>query len=207
MKVLGLSKLLNIVAKNKFNLVREVTTPPFKYLNKFYGGVKMSKNKWFDEAFLPSLFEYALKTVGLCKNCKISDKQFNICRQNMDEVNCFDSDYRVNYSYYSYKWNDRNVIVTRHNNNYISFSFNSAETVQARQEEEQTRKAEKLAILEHIKQNPERLEKSLANKFSKLEKLKKELSEALDHEEDDDIISMIKDDISKLQKDIDFLMH
>ena len=43
MKVLGLSKLLNIAAKNKFNLVREVTTPPFKYLNKFYGGTYYGK--------------------------------------------------------------------------------------------------------------------------------------------------------------------
>ena len=167
----------------------------------------MPKNKWFDEVFLPSLFEYAQKTVGLCKNCKISDKQFNICRQNMEEVKCYDSDYRVNYSYYNYMWNDRNVIVTRHNNNYISFSFNSAEAAQARQEEEAERKAEKLAIFDRIKQNPERLEKSLANKFSKLEKLQNELSEVIDDEEDDDIIDMIKDDISKLQNDIDFLMH
>ena len=172
-----------------------------------YGGVKMSKNKWFNEVFLPSLFEYVKKTVGLCKNCKISDKQFNICRQNMEEVKCYDSDYRKSYSYYNYMWNDRNVIVTRHNNNYISFSFNSAEAAQARQEEEAEREAEKLAMYNRIKQNPERLEKSLSNKLAKLEKLKNELSEALDNEEDADIISMIKDDISKLQNDIDLLMH
>lgn len=165
------------------------------------------KNKWFDEIFLPSLFEYAKKTVGLCKNCKINDKQFNICRQNMEEVKCYDSDYRVNYSYYNYKWNDRNIIVTRHNNNYISFSLNSAETVQARQEEEAERQAEKMAMFNRIKQNPERLEKSLANKLVKLEKLKNELSEAIDDEEEADIIDSIKDDIAKLQKDINFLMH
>lgn len=167
----------------------------------------MPKNKWFDEVFLPSLFEYAQKIVGLCKNCKISDKQFNICRQNMEEVKCYDSDYRVNYSYYSYMWNDRQIIVTHHNNNYISFSFNSAEVAQARQEEEQARETEKLAMLERIKQNPERLEKSLAKKLAKLEKLKNELSEALDDEEEADIIDSIKDDISKLQEDIDYLMH
>ena len=167
----------------------------------------MPKNQWFDEVFLPSLFEYAQKSVGMCKNCKISDKQFNICRQNMEEVKCYESDYRINYSYYSYKWNDRQVIVTRHNNNYISFSFNSAEAAQARQEEEAERQAEKMAMLKRIKQNPERLEKSLANKLAKLEKLQNELSEALDDDEDDDIIDMIKDDISKLQEDIDFLMH
>ena len=62
----------------------------------------MPKNKWFDDVFLPSLFEYAQKNVGMCKNCKISDKQFNICRQNMEEVKCYDSDYCVNYSYYNY---------------------------------------------------------------------------------------------------------
>ena len=167
----------------------------------------MSKNQWFDEVFMPSLFEYTQKTVGLCKNCKISDKQFNICRQNMEEIKCYDSDYRVNYSYYNYMWNDRNIIVTRHNNNYISFSYNSAETAQARQEEEAEREAEKLVMFNRIKQNPERLEKSLANKLAKLEKLQNELSEVLDGEEDDDIIDMIKDDISKLQNDIDFLMH
>ena len=165
------------------------------------------KNKWFDEVFLPSLFEYAQKNVGLCKNCKISDKQFNICRQNMEEVKCYNSDYRVNYSYYSYMWNDRQVIVTRRNNNYISFSCNSVEAAQARQEEEAEKQAEKMAMLEHIKQNPERLEKSLAKKLAKLEKLQNELSEALDDEEEADIISMIKDDISKLQNDIDLLMH
>ena len=167
----------------------------------------MPKNKWFDEVFLQSLFEYAQKSVGLCKNCKISDKQFNICRQNMEEVKCYNSDYRVNYSYYSYMWNDRQVIVTRHNNNYISFSFNSAETAQAKQEEEAEREAERIAMFNRIKQNPERLEKSLANKLAKLEKLQNELSEALDDEEDDDIIECIKDDISKLQNDIDFLVH
>ena len=165
------------------------------------------KNKWFNEVFMPSLFEYALKTVGLCNNCKISDKQFNICRQNMEEVKCYDSDYRKSYSYYNYMWNDRNVIVTRHNNNYISFSFNSAEAAQARQEEEQAREAERIAMLERIKQNPKRLEKSLANKLVKLEKLQNELLEALDDDEDANIIDSIKDDISKLQKDIDFLMH
>lgn len=167
----------------------------------------MPKNKWFDKVFLPSLFEYAQKTVGLCKNCKISDKQFNICRQNMEEHNSYDVSYGTPYTYYSYVWNDRNVIVTRHNNNYISFSCNSAEAAQARQEEEAEKQAEKMAMLEHIKQNPERLEKSLANKLAKLEKLQNELSEALDDEEDDDIISMIKYDISKLQKDINFLMR
>ena len=167
----------------------------------------MSKNKWFDEVFMPSLFEYAQKTVGLYKNCKISDKQFYVCCQNMVEHNSYDASYGTPITYYDSVWNDRNVIVTRHNNNYISFSFNSAEIAQARQEEEAEREAEKLAMLERIKQNPERLEKSLANKLAKLEKLKNELSEALDDEEDDDIISMIKDDISKLQNDIDYLMH
>lgn len=164
-------------------------------------------SKWFDEVFLPSLFEYTQKSVGLCKNCKISDKQFNICRQNMEEIKCYDSEYRVNYSYFNYNWNDRNVIVTHHKNNYISFSLNSAEAAQARQEEEQTREAEKFAMFERIKQNPERLEKSLARKFEKLEKLQNELSEAIDDEEEDNIIDMIKNDISKLQNDIDFLMH
>ena len=167
----------------------------------------MPKNKWFDEVFLPSLFEYAQKTVGLCKNCKISDKQFNICRQNMEEVKCYDSDYRINYSYYNYMWNDRQVTVSRHNNAYINFSLSIAEDAQARQKEEQAREAERIAMFDRIKQNPERLEKSLAKKLAKLEKLQNELSEAIDDEEDDDIIDMIKDDISKLQNDIDFLMH
>lgn len=167
----------------------------------------MPKNKWFDKVFLPSLFEYAQKTVGLCKNCKISDKQFNICRQNMEEHSSYDVSYGTSHIYYSYMWNDRNVIVTRHNNNYISFSFNSAETAQARQEEEAERDAEKIAMFNRIKQNPERLEKSLTKKIAKLEKLQNELSEAFDDEEDDDIIECIKDDISKLQNDIDFLMH
>lgn len=167
----------------------------------------MPKNKWFDEVFLPSLFEYAEKTVGLHKNCKISDKQFYVCCQNMEEHNSYDVSYGTPHTYYSYVWNDRNVIVTRHNNNYISFSANSAETAQARQEEEAEKQAEKIAMYNRIKQNPERLEKSLAKKFAKLEKLQNELSEAIDDEEDADIIDSIKDDISKLQKDIDFLMH
>ena len=167
----------------------------------------MSKNKWFNDVFLPSLFEYAQKTVGLCKNCKISDKQFNICRQNMEEHSSYDVSYGTPHIYYSYMWNDRNVIVTRHNNNYISFSCNSAEAAQSKQEEEAEKQAEKIAMLNRIKQNPERLKKSLANKLAKLEKLKKELSEALDDEEDADIIDMIKYDISKLQEDIDYLMR
>ena len=167
----------------------------------------MPKNKWFDEVFLPSLFEYAQKTVGLCKNCKISDKQFYVCCQNMEEHNSYDINYGTPHTYYDYVWNDRNVIVTRYNNNYISFSANSAEAAQARQEEEAEREAEKMAMLERIKQNPKRLEKSLANKLAKLEKLQNELTEALDDDEEEDIISMIKDDISKLQNDIEFLMH
>ena len=167
----------------------------------------MPKNKWFDEVFLTSLFEYAQKTVGLCKNCKISDKQFNICRQNMEEYNSYDVSYGTPHTYYSYVWNGRNVIVTRHNNNYISFSLNSAEAAQARQEEEAEKQAEKIAMFNRIKQNPERLKKSLAKKFAKLEKLKNELSEAIDEEEESYIIDSIKNDISKLQNDINFLMR
>ena len=56
--------------------------------------------------------------------------------------------------------------------------------------------AERLEKLDHIKQNPERLEKSISRKFAKLEKLKNELSD----EEDADIINIIEDDIIKLQK-------
>ena len=125
----------------------------------------------------------------------------------MEEHNSYDVSYGTPFTYYSYVWNDRNVIVTRHNNNYISFSCNSAEATQARQEEETEKQAEKMAMLEHIKQNPERLEKSLTKKFVKLEKLQNELSEAIYDEKDDDIIDMIKDDISKLKNDINFLMH
>ena len=167
----------------------------------------MLKSQWFNDVFLPSLFEYAQKAVGLCESCKISDKQFNICRQNMEEVKCYDADYHKNYIYYRYTWNDRNIIVIRHKNNYISFSLNSPETVQAKQEEEAKKEIERIAMLNRIKRNPERLEKSLAKKFAKLEKLEKELSEAIDDEEEGDIIDMIKNDISKLQEDIDFLTH
>ena len=167
----------------------------------------MPKNKWFDEVFLPSLFEYVQKTVGLCKNCKISDKQFNICRQNMEEHNSYDVSYGTPHTYYSYVWNDRNVIVTRHNNNYISFSFNSAETAQARKEEDAERQAEKMAMLERIKQNPERLEKSLAKKLAKLEKLQNELSEAIDDEEESDIIDSIKNVFENKIKEIDLFWH
>ena len=166
----------------------------------------MPKNKWFDEVFLPSIFEYAQKTVGLCKNCKISDKQFDVCRRNMEEVKCYITDYRLNYIYCRYNWNDRDVIVSRHKNNYISFYLNSAEAAQARQEEEQAREAERLAMFDRIKQNPERLEKSLARKLSNLDELKSKLSEALDDEESDIVIDTLKNDISKIQEDIDYLM-
>ena len=167
----------------------------------------MPKNKWFDEVFLPSLFEYAQKTVGLCKNCKISDKQYSVCMDNMEAVKGYDSDYRISYTYYRYMLNDRQVTVSRHNDAFINFSLSTTEAAQARQEEEAERQAERIAMFNRIKQNPERLEKSLAKKFAKLEKLQNELSEAIDDEEDDDIIDMIKDDISKLQEDIDYLMH
>ena len=167
----------------------------------------MPKNKWFNDVFLPSLFEYAQKTVGLCKNCKISDKQFDICLRNMEEVKCCDVNYRKNYTYYRCTWNDRDVIVTHYKNNYISFSLDSVEIAQAKQQAKQEEVEREIARLNHIKQNPERLAKSLAKKFAKLEKLKKELSEAFDDEEDEDIIDMIKNDISKLQEDIDFLTH
>ena len=167
----------------------------------------MPKNKWFDEVFLPSLFEYAQKTVGLCKNCKISPKQYSICIDNMEAVKGYDSNYRISYTYYNYMWNDRQVTVCRHNDAYINFSLSTAEDAQARQEEETERQAEKLERLERVKQNPERLQKSLSKKLEKLERLQNELQEAIDDEEEEDIISMIKDDISKLQKDIDFLMH
>ena len=165
------------------------------------------KNQWFNDVFLPSLFEYAKKTVGLCKNCKISDRQFDICCRNMEEVKCYDADYRKNYIYYRCTWNDREIIVTRYKNNYISFSLNSVETVRVKQEKEAKREAERLEKLDRIKQNPERLEKSIARKLAKLEKLKDELSEAIkDEEEDVDIINIIKDDIIKLQNDIYYLL-
>ena len=167
----------------------------------------MSKNKWFDKVFLPSLFEYAQKTVGMCKNCKISNKQFDICRRNMVEHNSYDASYDTSHTYYNYMWNNRQITVFRHNNAYINFSLSTTETAQIRQEEETENQARKMAMLENIKQSPERLEKSLAKKLAKLKKLQKELSEALDDNEDADIIDSIKDDISKLQENIDFLMH
>ena len=166
----------------------------------------MPKNKWFDEVFLPSLFEYAQKTVGLCKNCKISPKQYAICIDNMDAVNCY-NDYRASYTYYRCAWNDRKVTVIRHKSAYINFSLSTAEAAQARQEEEQARQAEKMAMLERIKRNPERLEKSLARKRANLDELKAKLSEALDDEESDIVIDTLKNDISKIQEDIDYLMH
>ena len=165
------------------------------------------KNKWFDEVFLPSLFEYAKKSIGLCKNCKISPKQYGICMDNMEAVKGYNSDYRIQYTYYAYVWDDRQVTVIRHNDAYINFSMSTAEAEKMRTEEEAKREAERLEKLDRIKQNPERLEKSIARKLAKLEKLKDELSEAIkDEEEDVDIINIIKDDIIKLQNDIYYLL-
>ena len=166
----------------------------------------MSKNKWFNEVFLPSVFNYAQKSIGLCKNCKITDKQFNICRQNMEEVKCYDTNYRTNYIYYRYFWNGRDIIVFRDKNAFINFSLSDSENEEQRKEEEVQQETEKLERLERIKQNPERLKKSLSKKLEKLERLQNDLQEAIDDKEEIDIIDSIEDDISKLQNDIDFLM-
>lgn len=164
------------------------------------------KNKWFDEVFLPSLFEYAQKTVGLCKNCKISPKQYAICMDNMEAVNCC-NDYSMSYTYYRYTWNDRQVTVIRHKSAYINFSLSTAEAEKMWTEEEQAREAERLAMFNRIKQNPERLEKSIKRKLNNLEELKNKLSEAIDDGESDIVIDTLKNDISKIQEDIDYLMH
>ena len=126
---------------------------------------------------------------------------------NMEAVKGYNSDYRISYTYYIYVWNDRQVTVNRHNDAYINFSMSTAEAEKMRTEAEAKREVERLEKLDRIKQNPERLEKSIARKITKLEKLQNELSEAIGDEEDDDIIDMIENDISKLQKEIDFLMH
>lgn len=128
-------------------------------------------SKWFNETFLPSLFEQCKKAGNSQK--WLSQKQTAICTDYMEKEiisfsDGFGSYHRIIYHYF---WNDRKISLAYSKKNgcaVISFSPTKEEQKQAEAARKEERKAIQKSRIERIKSKPERLERELL-------RLKKEL--------------------------------
>lgn len=120
-------------------------------------------NKWFNEIFMPSIFQRA----GVGKSMWLSQKQTAICTENMKKETAVFSDgiYTYKHLNYSCVWNGRKVNLSYSKKNgcgSIIFGLNDEE--QKRQEDERKEEKKRLELdsIERAKRHPERLEKRIA---------------------------------------------
>lgn len=131
-------------------------------------------NKWFEQVFLPSIFE---KT-GVNKPFWLSVKQTEICAENMTvHSTVYDgTGYGImyNHNYYTCDWNGRKVTLEYSKKNgcgCIKFSMNSEELENHRIEVEAEKIRIKMETVERTKRNPERLAWKIADLTEDIKKL------------------------------------
>lgn len=128
---------------------------------------KYMKNNWFNEVFMPSIFERA----GAGNKKWLTVKQTAICTEYMERKSVtYDSDgYGTMYTHYNYvcTWDGRNVALWYSKKNKcgcIEFGYNEEELAVLKEKAEEERKRIKAEKVARIKSKPERL----ARKISKL---------------------------------------
>lgn len=157
----------------------------------------MNKNKWFNEVFLPSLFE----RYGTNNGRWLTAKQTAICVDNFDDVK--ESRYisKNGDSYksliYLHKWNDREVILNYSKLNgcaIISFGNTPEEMEENRKSAEKRERERRIESLKRIrdKRNKDEKRKELYDKTiyklkNDLEYYNDELQEAIDENNISDI--------------------
>lgn len=117
---------------------------------------------WFNEVFLPSLFERA----GTGKPLWLSRKQTTVCTDHMEKKTVSFSDGFGTYRHdnYFYSWNGRQVILSYSKLNgcgQISFGMNKEEQEKASKDREEERRKLEIDSVNRLKRHPERLEKRI----------------------------------------------
>lgn len=143
-------------------------------------------NKWFNDVFLPSIFERC----GACKSLWLSQKQTAVCVDNMQKRVCTESDGVYTYRHYNFvcEWRGRSVVLSYSKKNgcgSISFGMSEEERKQAEKEREEEKKQLELKTIERAKKRPERLKKIIESLQKKQDDLLFELS--FDDNTNDDI--------------------
>lgn len=125
-------------------------------------------NKWFDEVFLPSLFEYA----GINHRAIISHGQYEICTRNMRKVS------NTKYDTFNYEWHGRNVHVVWFYNNSgtIEFGFTEFEQSEIARKGQNERDNRDTEHIEFCKSNHARLERHIKHCKAEIEALKEEIA-------------------------------
>lgn len=143
-------------------------------------------NKWFNDVFLPSIFERC----GSCKSLWLSQKQTAVCVDNMKKRVCTESDGVYTYRHYNFvcEWSGRSVVLSYSKKNgcgSISFGMSEEERKQAEKEREEEKKQLELKTIERTKKRPERLKNIIESLQKKQDDLLFELS--FDDNTNDDI--------------------
>ena len=123
---------------------------------------------WFDEVFLPNLFEQ----IGTNNKKWLTIKQTTICLQNMERhVVLYDQDgygdRKYKSYYFTYSWNDREVELNYSKKNScgcISFSYNSEERKEAEERQKEELIQQKMQSIERMyKRRNDRYQKTKAD--------------------------------------------
>ena len=157
-------------------------------------------SKWFEEVFLPSVFE----RTGSGKSRWLTAKQTNICTANMERhtarhENEFGGYYQ--HTYFTGVWNGRDITLAYSSKNgcgEITFGLTAAERAEA--EKERVAEREKIK-LDRIRRNPERYQKQLEKLQNELREIRQWIAEnpAEADEMDEEEESILRDQVEELK--------
>lgn len=165
--------------------------------------------KWFDDVFLPSLFERS----GVNNRLWLTRAQTNICVSNMVRHDVrYDADgYGTKHSasYFSYRWRGRDVRLLYSKKNgcgAIEFYMNEQESDARRKEAEDEASKRRAERIERAKKNPERLARRMDSLVKKLDALRANLSDELSEDApDEEYITFCTNQITAIENDIQLL--
>lgn len=167
-------------------------------------------NKWFDDTFLPSVFQW----VGVGKDKYLTAKQTQVCIKNMNAIvfsyspNGIDKYRAVRYEY---EWRGRTVHLRYSKLNGCGHIYFTATEDEARRNQEEYEKECRERKIERLtRKSPERLKEMISKKQAKLKEFETELTElnSEDLEEDDlEEIDWVLEDIDKIKGEISQLVE
>lgn len=174
-------------------------------------------NKWFNDIFMPSLFERAKNNAMW-----LSAKQTQICVENFDSYKTVRVEAECGYYYrkiYEYTWQNRTVSLYYSKLNgcgQILFGFTPEEAEQNRIEGEKANKIKHIERLEHLKKRAliDKSEIAIENFNKRIEQLQEalqdwetELQEDIKNGETVEIIEIDKKKIAEIKEDLDILLN
>lgn len=160
-------------------------------------------NKWFENVFLTSLFEW----VGVGKEKHLTQKQTKVCVDNMKDIvfsyspNGYDKYFAVRYEY---EWCGRTVHMRYSKLNECGYIYFTATEEEAKKNKEKYEEEHRKREIERLtRKSPESLKKMISKKQVKLEKLEAELTELMEMDPDDlEEIEWVLEDIEKIKIEI-----